>query len=170
MPGRDDSASGALRALSILGRSESADPDAPMEANSVAPHGPSKGRVMAMATGDAVRDLGLYLAHVGINAENAEEAEAIAATLEAIFGLPVSHTPVSVLSGTFVETMAGGGRGAHGHLGFHVDSIPEAEAWLAERGIEVDEASRRLRPDGTTHLVYLKPEVAGFAIHLTEDK
>ncbi len=123
-----------------------------------------------MDTGDAVRDLGLYLAHVGINAENAEDARAIAATFEAIFGLPVAHTPVSVLSGTFVETMAGNGRGEHGHLGFHVDSIPEAEAWLAARGVEVDEASRRLRGDGTTHLVYLKPEVAGFAIHLTEDE
>ncbi len=125
---------------------------------------------MPMSTGDPVRDLGLYLAHVGINAKSLEEAEGIASTFDALMGLPASRTPVSVLSGTFVETMAGNGRGEHGHLGFHVDSIPDAEAWFSERGVEIDESSRRLRPDGTTHLIYLKPEVGGFAIHLTEDE
>ncbi len=121
-----------------------------------------------MTRGDPMEELGLRLAHVGINAADLEEAEGIAERF-ALLGLPTSRTPVSLLSGTYVETMAGRGRGANGHIAFHVDSIPVAEAWFAERGIEIDEASRRLRPDGTTHLVYFKEPIGGFAIHLTED-
>ncbi len=65
--------------------------------------------------------------------------------------------------------MRGCGRGEHGHIGFHVDDIPAAEAWFAARGFEVDESSRVLLPDGSTKLVYFKEPVAGFAIHLTQD-
>ena len=124
-----------------------------------------------MATGNPVEDLGLYIAHVGINAASSEEAEAVAERFQTLMGLPRNETaPISVFSGTLVETMRGSGRGEHGHIGFHVDSIPEAEEWFEARGFEIDEDSRVLMPDGSTRLVYFKEPIGGFAIHLTQDK
>ena len=112
----------------------------------------------------------LYVAHVCINATNPEEAEKIACQLSALMGIPTVEQPPSFFAGTLVEVMKNGGRGTNGHIGFHVNNIPAAEKYFAERGLEVDETSRRLNPDGSTFLVYFKDEIAGFALHLTMDK
>ena len=61
------------------------------------------------------------------------------------------------------------GRGAKGHIGFAVNDIDAAEKWFAERGLEVNEESRVLLPDGGTKLVYFKREFAGFAVHLCRE-
>lgn len=112
----------------------------------------------------------LYVAHVGINATNPEEAEKIARQLSALMGIPTVEQLPSFFAGTLVEVMKNGGRGTNGHIGFHVNNIPAAEKYFVERGLEVDETSRRLNPDGSTFLVYFKDEIAGFALHLTMDK
>ena len=112
----------------------------------------------------------LYVAHVGINATNPEEAEKIARQLSALMGIPTVEQPPSFFAGTLVEVMKNGGRGTNGHIGFHVNNIPAAEKYFAERGLEVDETSRRLNPDRSTFLVYFKDEIAGSALHLTMDK
>lgn len=125
---------------------------------------------LATGEGDPVELLGLRLAHVGLNAADDEEAEAEAERFQTLMGLPrVVVAPISVFAGTAVEIMKGTGRGEHGHIGFHVDDIPAAERWFAARGFAVDEASRALNPDGTTHLVYFAEQIGGFAIHITED-
>ncbi len=121
-------------------------------------------------SGDPVRDLGLRIAHVGINAPTSKEAEAIAERFSALMGLERNETaPISVFSGTLVETMRGGGRGEHGHIGFHVDDIDAAEAWFEARGFKIDQGSRVLMDDGSTRLVYFEEPIGGFAIHLTQD-
>ena len=124
---------------------------------------------MDKANGSPVELFDMRVAHVGINAADAEEAERTARQFSLLMGLPAVETPVSVFSGTLVETMKGTGRGTHGHIGFHVNDLPAAEEWFAERGFELDEESRALRSDGTTRLVYFKQEIGGFAIHLTAD-
>lgn len=111
---------------------------------------------------------GLRIAHVGINTDSPEEADRVAGLFETLMGLPVRHTaPISTFADTLVEVMNNGGRGEKGHIGFHVDDLPAAEAWFAARGFEVNEDSRALNPDGSTFLVYFKQQIAGFAIHLT---
>ena len=123
-----------------------------------------------MQADDPVSQLGLRISHVGINAASPEEAEGIADIFQTFMGLDRRVVaPISVFSGTLVETMKGCGRGEKGHIGFHVDDIPTAERYFAERGLHVDESTRRLNPDGTTFLVYFDREIAGFAIHLTQD-
>ena len=109
---------------------------------------------------------GMRVAHVGINAGTPEEAERIARQFSLLMGLDPVETPVSVFSGTLVETMKGCGRGTHGHIGFWVNDIDAAEAWFAARGFEINQDSRALNPDGSTKLVYFKEEIGGFAIHL----
>lgn len=112
---------------------------------------------------------GMYVAHVGINAKNPEEAAQIAEDFSVLMGLPARDTPASVFSGTLVETMKENGRGTCGHIGFHVDDLEEAVAWFAERGLHIDESSRKFTEDGSTRLVYLDREIGGFAVHLTTD-
>ena len=124
-----------------------------------------------MATQNPAELFGLRLAHVGINTTTPEEAAATADALCALLGIDRGEEPfpVSSFAGSLVEVMNNGGRGEKGHIGFHVDDLPTAEAWFAARGFEVNEASRTLCPDGSgrTYLIYFKEEIAGFAIHLT---
>lgn len=124
---------------------------------------------MEQSSEDPQELFGLRVAHVGINAADEAEARSVAERFSTLMGLPAASTPVSIFSGSVVETMAGAGRGTHGHIGFHVDDLPAAEEWFSERGFAIDEDSRALNPDGTTRLVYFQEPIAGFAIHLTQD-
>lgn len=111
----------------------------------------------------------VHIAHVGINAENPEQAKRIAERFSVLMGLPVNEVPVSFFSDTLVETMKQNGRGTHGHIGFAVNDIVAAEKWFSDRGFEINEESRALYEDGSTKLVYFKEEIGGFAIHLCRE-
>ncbi len=124
---------------------------------------------MSTENENPVELFGLHVAHVGINAQNPDEAREIADLFAQLMGLPAIDTPVSFFSDTLVETMKQNGRGTHGHIGFGVNDLPAAEKWFAARGFEINEESRALNPDGSTKLVYFKREVGGFAIHLVAE-
>ncbi len=113
----------------------------------------------------------LRVAHVGINTDSPEEASRVANLICALLGIERGEEPfpVSAFSGTLVEVMNNGGRGEKGHIGLHVNDIDRAVAWYEARGVEFDEGSRALCPDGSgrTYLIYFKEQIAGFAIHLT---
>ena len=100
---------------------------------------------------------GMRVAHVGINATDPADALEIAELFSTMMGLPV------------IEVMKQNGRGTKGHIGFAVNDIDAAEKWFAERGLEVNEESRVLLPDGGTKLVYFKREFDGFAVHLCRE-
>ena len=113
----------------------------------------------------------MHIAHVGINANDPEESGRVADLFCSLLGVERGEEPfpVSAFAGTVVEVMNNGGRGTKGHIGLHVSDIDKAVAWYEARGIEFDEGSRTLCPDGSgrTYLIYFKEEIAGFAIHLT---
>lgn len=113
-----------------------------------------------------VEKFGMRVAHVGVNAADAADAERIAGMFETLFGMQRVETPVSVFADTLVEVMKGGGRGEKGHIGLYVNDLPAAEEYFTSRGLTVNESSRALREDGSTKLVYFNEEIAGFAIHL----
>ncbi len=121
---------------------------------------------------DPVARFGLRIAHVGVNAETDEEAERIAALFQSLMGLPRNvQAPISLFSGSLVEIMRPQApRGEKGHIGFCVNDLPAAERWFEARGLRVNQASRVLRPDGSTQLVYFEQQIAGFAIHLTSQE
>ncbi|WP_417118496.1 VOC family protein [Olsenella phocaeensis] len=117
---------------------------------------------------DPVALFGLSIAHVGVNAATDEEAEQIAGLFQTLMGLPRNvQAPISLFSGSLVEIMRPQApRGEKGHIGFHVDDLPAAERWFEARGFRLNQASRVLRPDGSTQLIYFERQIAGFAIHL----
>lgn len=117
---------------------------------------------------DPQKAFGMYVAHVGINAQDEQDAQRIAEQFSTLMGLPTHDMgKPSYFAGSLVEVMKGCGRGSRGHIGFHVDDLPAAEAYFVQRGFEINEESRVCNPDGSTFLVYFKQEIAGFAIHLT---
>lgn len=113
--------------------------------------------------------LDLRLAHVGISSPSADDALGGAKTLAALLGLEVIENAASVFSATYVEWMKGCGRGDYGHIGFHVSNMDRAVAWLERRGIEYLPETY-VKKDGKYGAIYLREQIGGFAIHLTEDE
>ncbi|MBE6682047.1 MAG: bifunctional 4-hydroxy-2-oxoglutarate aldolase/2-dehydro-3-deoxy-phosphogluconate aldolase [Ruminococcaceae bacterium] len=113
--------------------------------------------------------LGFKLVHVGINADNAEDAEKFAKMFE-VFGLTNKIGNSSIFAGTEVEVMKGNGRGKYGHIAIATNNIPRAEAYLAAKGVKVIEESRNCDEKGNTKAIYLDMDVNGFAVHLVKAK
>ena len=102
------------------------------------------------------------LAHVGINAENPDEALKAAKMFETLFGMIVKEGNSSVFAGTGVEVMKTPSKGTHGHIAIGTNSLDRAVYHLSRQGAAFDESTRKPKA------IYLKDEVAGFAIHLMQ--
>ncbi len=119
---------------------------------------------------DAVKTmLDLKIKHVGINSENAEEAEKTAKFLCNAFGFPCNDNEVSVFTGTAIEVMKFKGRGANGHVAIGCSNVDRAEYHMRLSGVAFDESSRKTDARGRTTFLYLQDEVGGFAFHLTRN-
>ena len=121
-------------------------------------------------TAEAVRlMLGFELAHIGINAKNADESLLLAEKLSYMFGFPLKQGNSSNFSGTSFEIMKRPGRGQHGHIAMRTNSLVRAAAYLERNGAELDISSI----NGTLEqasAVYLRNEIGGFALHLLQKK
>lgn len=115
------------------------------------------------------RMIEFQLAHVGINAESAEEARSIASFFERIFGFKTNENSSSIFSSTFVETLKSPYLGDNGHIAIAVNSVERAKAYLQHKGIIFNEQSAVLRDDGKVQAIYLKEQIGGFAIHLVRN-
>lgn len=108
---------------------------------------------------------GFSLAHVGIDAQNAEEAKKNALLLSALFGFEIKELPVSYFAGPF-EIMNQPGSSKNGHLGVGVNSVPRAYEYLKNKGIEFEESGILRDSEGRMFLAFLKEEILGFSLHL----
>ena len=107
-----------------------------------------------------------FIAHVGINCENEEEAIRNAKLFEALFGLTVKVGNSSVFAGTAVELNKKPGRGKHGHIAIGTPDVAAAVADLESRGFTFIPESARYKADGTLNAIYITDEICGFAVHL----
>lgn len=120
-------------------------------------------------TAEAVRTmLGFELAHVGINAENEEEALATAKFFGDAFGFAPKNGNSSVFAGTAVEVMKAGGPGRLGHIGIKTNYIDRAVRYMESRGYEFEPG--KYDEKGNLTAIYFKQEIAGFAVHLVQKK
>lgn len=116
---------------------------------------------------EAVKGMhGFALRHVGVNCADDAEAEGAAKTFCALFGLEYKPGNSSVFAGTAVECMKGPYLGKHGHIAIGTNSVERAEAYLKSKGISFNEESRKKDAKGAAITIYLRDEVAGFAVHL----
>ena len=125
------------------------------------------GRITELTRSAVKTMLGFELRHIGINCENAEESLATAKCLAELMGMPVKEGNSSNFVGTAVELMKKPGRGAKGHIAIGTNSVKRAKWHLEQRGYVFDESSAAMK-NGKLNAIYLKDEVAGFAIHLVQ--
>lgn len=111
--------------------------------------------------------LGLEIAHVGINSADEAEAMDTATKLCKLLGWTMKVGNSSIFAGTGIEVMKSPFRGTKGHIGIKTNFIVRAKAYLERQGFEFDESSANVK-DGQLKAIYLKDEIAGFAIHLVQ--
>ena len=114
--------------------------------------------------------LGFDLAHIGINAADADASLGVARTLSSMFNFALKEGNSSNFAGPGIEVVKGGTLGTHGHIAIHTNSIPRAIAYLERNGVEVDTSTAKGPAGGPFIAVFLKEEVGGFAIHLLQKK
>ena len=111
--------------------------------------------------------------HVGINAQTPEDGTRMKKFFTEVMGYEnYREIPASFFTeDNKMELMKKMGKGSMGHLGFFVDDIPKAIAYLESAGYPVDYDTARYEADGKTiRLIFLKEEINGFRIHITVKK
>jgi 2-dehydro-3-deoxyphosphogluconate aldolase/(4S)-4-hydroxy-2-oxoglutarate aldolase len=123
-------------------------------------------RITALCKEAVQAMLGFSVVHVGINAQNGEDALAVAKLFSALFGFPLRDGGASVFPGEQIEVMKGSGRGTKGHIGIGTYSPFRAVAYLERQGIVFNKDSIKTDTKGNLTLIYMKEEIAGFAVHI----
>ena len=113
--------------------------------------------------------LGFELAHVGVNAENEEEAVKVANRFAFIFGMPAKVGNSSVFAGSALEVMKTPYLGKNGHIAVKTNYIERAVNYLSTvLGAEFNEESAKRDAKGNLKAIYLKEEIGGFSVHLLQ--
>jgi 2-dehydro-3-deoxyphosphogluconate aldolase/(4S)-4-hydroxy-2-oxoglutarate aldolase len=124
-------------------------------------------RIRSLVSSAVALMLGFEVAHVGVNSADEAEAMDTATKLCKLFGWPIKVGNKSIFAGTGVEVMKMPFRGTKGHIGIRTNFIERAKAYLGRQGFEFDESSANIK-EGKLTAIYLKDEIAGFAIHLVQ--
>lgn len=106
--------------------------------------------------------LGFELKHVGINCASPEESLKGARALAELLGWSTRAGNASNFAGDAFELMKQPGRGTHGHIAIAVNNLVRARWHLEKRGYAFADETQ------TAKAVYLRDEIAGFALHLLQ--
>jgi 2-dehydro-3-deoxyphosphogluconate aldolase/(4S)-4-hydroxy-2-oxoglutarate aldolase len=112
--------------------------------------------------------LGFELAHLGINMPDADSALDVAKKFTRMFSFPLKEGNSSNFSGTGIEVNKQIGLGKNGHIAIKTLSIPRAIAYLERNGFRVDMTTAKGPAGGPMVAVYMKEDIGGFAIHLSQ--
>lgn len=111
--------------------------------------------------------LGLEVKHIGINAGTPEKALKDAEMLSRLMGWPVDDHERAAFVGDGFEIMKVPFYGTNGHIAIACNSIKRARWHMERRGFVFNDDSAIMK-DGKLRAIYLKDEIAGFAIHLLQ--
>ena len=111
--------------------------------------------------------LGLEVKHVGVNSGSPEQAAKDAAMFSKLLGWELDEHANATFVGEGFEIMKIPFRGTHGHIAVACNSIKRARWHMERRGFVFDDNSAIMR-DGKLRAIYLKDEIAGFAVHLLQ--
>lgn len=114
--------------------------------------------------------LGFEIAHVGINMENTEDANAVAETFDHAFGFTKKEGSSSIFAASFIEVLKSSSLGRHGRIAIRTNSVARAVSYLRCKGIECNEDTARYDEKGNLQTIYLNKDAGGFAIHLVQKK
>ncbi len=109
--------------------------------------------------------------HVGINCGDPETGLETARVLCALFGLSPRTVPgIATFADPFVECMHKKGRGTMGHVCVSTIDVDGAMVYLASKGVEFIDETKKFDEAGHCTFVYLKGELSGFAFHLKQEE
>lgn len=127
-------------------------------------------QITALTKEAVTKMLGFELAHVGINETEESEAERTASALEDLFGFAKKMGGSSIFAGKAIEVMKSPYLGKNGHIGIAANYIERAMYHLQKQGVIFDMDTAKYDSAGNLAAVYLKGEIAGFAIHIVQKK
>lgn len=108
------------------------------------------------------------LAHVGINNENEEEAQALVNLLCDLLNLKPRMSGKSIFADPCFECMKMPFLGTKGHVGMRTDDLTAAAEELKAKGYELNMDTAAYNEEGKLKNVYLAGEFGGFAIHIMQ--
>lgn len=111
---------------------------------------------------------GFSFAHMGINSADAGTAADTAARF-ALFGFEEKPGTSSIFNGSVIEVMKAPFRGERGHIGLACWNVERALAFLEPHGFRAVAETAKF-DKGRMSVVYLEPEIGGFAVHLVRAK
>ena len=112
--------------------------------------------------------LGFRLLHLGINTKTEDDAMKTAGLWEKLFNFQVKPGNSSIFAGSWVEHMKSPFLGEHGHVAIGTFHLGRAMAYLRRQGFEFKPETAKVNEKGETTAIYLKDEIAGFAVHLAK--
>ncbi len=113
--------------------------------------------------------LGFELAHVGVNADNEEEAMKAANRFAFLFGMSAKVGNSSVFAGSALEVMKSPYLGKNGHIAIRTNYIDRAVNYMESvLGVKFNEESAKRDAKGALKAIYLDEEIGGFAVHLVQ--
>ena len=104
---------------------------------------------------------------MGINTENNDTAQSVAAAFADAFGFAAKDGNSSVFASSGIEVMKSMYLGAQGHLAVRTNRMDIAIAEMEKKGLTVDMSTAKYKGDKIM-AVYLKDEIGGFAVHLLQ--
>jgi 2-dehydro-3-deoxyphosphogluconate aldolase/(4S)-4-hydroxy-2-oxoglutarate aldolase len=127
-------------------------------------------RIAALSREAVLSLLGFSMVHLGINAKNEEEAGKAAKLFGTLFGFAVKPGNSSIFAGEGIEIMKSPYLGTHGHIAIGTNTVTRARAFLERAGFSFLPESAKTDAKGGLTAIYLKDEIAGFAVHLVQKK
>ena len=121
-----------------------------------------------MAEMNSVKELGLFVLHVGINADGEEDGRRMAEEFRTLMGFLPDENPNSIFASPLIEIMKFGGPGAKGHIAIGAHDVDKAAEYFRSTGMGVKPQTAVYNEDGTLKFIYLAREIGGFAIHLKQ--
>ena len=112
--------------------------------------------------------LDFSLGHVGINAPEPNDFSYIAERLGSIMRMPLNKGESAIFVGESVEVMKTPTNGSYGHIAINTSSVSRARYYMEREGHVFLEESAVYDAQGRLKLIYLKEELAGFAVHLRQ--
>ena len=111
--------------------------------------------------------LGLELRHVGVNSGTPEKAAEDAKLFAKLLGWEMKDGN-SIFVGNAFEIMKKPFKGTHGHIAIATNFIARAKWHLEQRGFVFEDESNASYKNGKMVAIYLKDEIAGYAVHLLQ--
>ena len=112
--------------------------------------------------------LSFELLHIGVNTTSDEEANYIARELEKSFGFKRKENSKSIFLSNCINIMKSSDFGKNGYLAIGSNNLNRAIYHLVNNGYMVDENSRCFNKNGKLISIYMRNEIAGYAIKLIQ--